>query len=69
MARVTVEDCLSKVPNRFALVILATARTRQLLDGAEALVQADNKMPIIALREIAAGKVRFRSTPNALSQL
>jgi len=59
MARVTVEDCLTRVPNRFALVMLATRRTRQLLDGATALVQAKNKMPIISLREIAAGKVRY----------
>ena len=59
MARVTVEDCLQFVPNRFALVVLATKRTRQLLDGAKPLVKAKNKMPIIALREIAAGKVRF----------
>ena len=59
MARVTVEDCLENVPNRFALVMLATKRTRQLLDGATPLVDAKNKMPIVALREIAAGKVTF----------
>ena len=59
MARVTVEDCLDRVPNRFALVMLATRRTRQLLDGSPPLVQAKNKMPIISLREIAAGKVRY----------
>lgn len=60
MARVTVEDCLNQIPNRFALVMLATRRTRQLLDGATALVQAKNKMPIISLREIAAGRVRYQ---------
>ncbi len=60
MARVTVEDCLRQIPNRFALVMLATRRTRQLLDGATPLVQAKNKMPIISLREIASGKVRFQ---------
>ncbi len=59
MARVTVEDCLEKVPNRFALVMLATRRTRQLIDGAIPLVRAKNKLPIISLREIAAGKVRY----------
>ncbi len=59
MARVTVEDCLDNVANRFELVMLATRRTRQLLDGATPLVKARNKMPIMALREIAAGKVRF----------
>jgi DNA-directed RNA polymerase subunit omega len=59
MARVTVEDCLDNVTNRFELVMLATRRTRQLLDGANPLVKARNKMPIMALREIAAGKVHF----------
>jgi DNA-directed RNA polymerase subunit omega len=57
MARVTVEDCLKNVPNRFTLVLCATRRTRQLLDGSRPLVHAKNKPPIIALREIAAGKV------------
>jgi len=60
MARVTVEDCLINTPNRFALVLLATQRTRQLFDGAQPLVKAKNKMPIISLREIAAGKVRYK---------
>ena len=60
MARVTVEDCLENVENRFALVLLATKRTRQLLKGATALVEhPKNKAPVIALREIAANKVRF----------
>ena len=59
MARVTVEDCLVKIPNRFALVILATQRTRMLLRGADPKVESDNKFPVIALREIAAGYVRF----------
>ncbi len=60
MARVTVEDCLKNITNRFALVLLATKRTRQLLDGARPLVRAKNKMPIIALREIASGRVRYK---------
>jgi DNA-directed RNA polymerase subunit omega len=60
MARVTVEDCLENVANRFALVLLATRRTRQLLKGATPLVEhAKNKAPVLALREIAADKVRF----------
>lgn len=60
MARVTVEDCLEKVSNRFALVLLATKRTRQLLKGATPLVEHHkNKAPVLALREIAADKVRF----------
>lgn len=59
MARVTVEDCLEKFPNRFALVILAAERARQLAKGAQPLVECDNKAAVTALREIAKGKVRF----------
>lgn len=59
MARVTVEDCLRKVDNRFGLVILATKRARQLLKDAEPLVESKNKECVTALREIAAGKVGF----------
>jgi len=57
MARITVEDCLEKVPNRFALVLLASARTKQLLKGSTPRVQADNKEVVLALREIADGQV------------
>jgi DNA-directed RNA polymerase subunit omega len=60
MARVTVEDCLEKVPNRFALVILASERARQISRGAHPLIECDNKPAVTALREIAIGKVRFR---------
>jgi DNA-directed RNA polymerase subunit omega len=69
MARVTVEDCLPLVDNRFALVLLATKRTRQLMAGARPLMQATkNKPPVLALREIATGKVKFdRSVRDALS--
>jgi DNA-directed RNA polymerase subunit omega len=59
MARVTVEDCLEKVGNRFALVILAAERARQLAKGGRPLVRCDNKPAVTALREIADGKVRF----------
>jgi DNA-directed RNA polymerase subunit omega len=59
MARVTVEDCLEQEENRFALVVLAASRTRQLMKGAPSLVNAKNKAPVVSLREIAAGKVRF----------
>jgi DNA-directed RNA polymerase subunit omega len=59
MARVTVEDCLDKVGNRFALVILAAERARQLSKGARPLVRCDNKPAVTALREIADGRVRF----------
>jgi DNA-directed RNA polymerase subunit omega len=59
MARVTVEDCLEHEDNRFALVILAAQRTRQLMKGATALVVSKNKPAVTALREIAARKVYF----------
>jgi DNA-directed RNA polymerase subunit omega len=59
MARVTVEDCLEKIENRFALVVLSTQRARQLLKDAEPLVASKNKECVTALREIAAGKVTF----------
>lgn len=58
MARITVEDCLEKVPSRFALVMLATKRAKQLLKGAKPLIDSENREIVIALREIAAGKVR-----------
>ena len=59
MARVTVEDCLEREENRFALVVLAAQRTRQLMKGAAPLVHSKNKAAVTALREIAAGKVRW----------
>jgi DNA-directed RNA polymerase subunit omega len=60
MARVTVEDCLEKENNRFALVILAAQRAKQLLSGSKSLItDSDNKHVVNALREIADGKVRF----------
>ncbi len=58
MARITVEDCLEKLENRFELVLLATKRARQLLAGAEPLVDwGKDKATVVALREIAAGKL------------
>ncbi len=63
MARVTVEDCLEKVENRFSLVHLATKRARQLTSGAKALLEAPgNKEVVTALREIAAGVVKTNQT-------
>ena len=60
MARVTVEDCLKNVKNRFELVILASKRARQLMRGKEAKVDWDNdKATVVALREIAAGYTDF----------
>ncbi|MCL4159364.1 UNVERIFIED_CONTAM: hypothetical protein GTU68_066732 [Idotea baltica] len=58
MARVTVEDCLNNVDNRFQLVLVATKRARQLSLGAQALVEEENDKPtVLALREIAEGHV------------
>lgn len=60
MARVTIEDCLDNVENRFALTILAAKRARQLGKGASAVVDSPrNKEAVTALREIAAGRVAF----------
>ncbi|MGH7771638.1 MAG: DNA-directed RNA polymerase subunit omega [Candidatus Binatia bacterium] len=58
MARITVEDCLSQIPNRFELVMLASIRARQLFKGAKPLIDSDNREVVVALREIAAGEVR-----------
>ncbi len=60
MARITVEDCLERVPNRFQLVLLAARRAKQLLKGARPLVDSDNKEIVTALREVAAEKVRLQ---------
>ena len=57
MARVTIEDCLQRVPTRFGLVHLAAKRVRQLYRGAPVLVRGDNKEIVMAMREIAAGKI------------
>jgi DNA-directed RNA polymerase subunit omega len=60
MARITVEDCLKEAGNRFALVLLGAQRTRQLLKGSKPLVaDRDNREIVTALREIAAGKVKY----------
>ncbi|HMV54764.1 MAG TPA: DNA-directed RNA polymerase subunit omega [Rhodocyclaceae bacterium] len=58
MARVTVDDCLKRIPNRFQLTLAATYRARQLSAGSNAQVESDKDKPtVVALREIAAGKV------------
>ena len=59
MARITIEDCMEKVPNRFQLVQMAAIRAKQLKRGAAALIDRDdNKEVVTALREIAAGRVK-----------
>ncbi len=64
MARVTVEDCLEKVENRFLLVMLAAKRVKQLFKGSKPSIEnrADNKNVVVALREIASGKLSYEMT-------
>lgn len=58
MARITIEDCLVRIPNRFELTLAATNRARQISAGSQPLVESDrDKATVIALREIAAGKI------------
>jgi DNA-directed RNA polymerase subunit omega len=67
MARLTVEDCITKVQNRFELVMLSSQRARQLAAGAAPSVERENdKNPVIALREIAEGTVVLADLKSAL---
>ncbi|WP_029917720.1 DNA-directed RNA polymerase subunit omega [Pelobacter seleniigenes] len=61
MARVTVEDCLDVIPNRFLLAMVAAKRSKQLYKGAEPLIEnkSGNKKVVVALREIAANEIDF----------
>ena len=60
MARVTVEDCLEKVENRFLLVLLASKRVKQLYKGAKPLLDSkNNRLVVTSLREIASGKISY----------
>lgn len=62
MARITVEDCLDKVENRFELVLMATRRARQIAQGAEPMVPWENDKPtVVALREIAEDMINART--------
>ncbi len=61
MARITIEDCLEKVANRYELVHLATRRVKQLREGDSAQIHSNNKEVVTALREIAAGKVKHQA--------
>ena len=67
MARVTVEDCVDKVPNRFDLVLLSAQRARQISGGAELTIDRDrDKNPVVALREVAEQTVRPRDLEESL---
>ena len=59
MARITVEDCLKKVESRFELVILGARRAKMIMKGAKPLVESTNRPIVSALREVAAGMVKF----------
>ena len=65
MARITVEDCLQKVNNRFALIHMAAKRVRQLRKGAEPSLTSKNKDVVVSLREIAAGRVKKADPPDS----
>ncbi len=61
MARITVEDCLQKVPNRFLLVNMVAKRVRQIREGSEYLVSSPkNEDIVVSLREVAAGRIRLK---------
>jgi DNA-directed RNA polymerase subunit omega len=62
MARVSIEDCLDYIENRFALVSVAADRARQLMEGAEPLLKTKNKEAVTALREIAEGMIVAKDT-------
>jgi DNA-directed RNA polymerase subunit omega len=64
MARVTVEDCLRNVENRFLLVMLASKRVKQLYKGSKSIIEnkSNNKNVVIALREVASGKLQYEIT-------
>ena len=67
MARVTVEDCLEREENRFALVVLASARTRQIMKGSHPLYRED-KPAVLSLTRMAAGKVHFNRPSHGSSR-
>jgi len=70
MARITVEDCLDHVDNRFDLVLLATKRARQLANGVEPTLPWENDKPtVMALREIADGRVSHASVREAQQEI
>ena len=69
MARVTVEDCVDKIPNRFDLVLFAAQRARQISGGADLTVDRDrDKNPVVALRELAEETVKPRHLQEAVVQ-
>ncbi len=68
MARITVEDCLKIVPNRFELIVLVSQRAQAILSGSKPLVERDDKPIVLALREIGEGKIDPTVLYNAIVQ-
>ncbi len=68
MARITVEDCMDKVENRFELVHLTAKRAKQLVKGSSPMVKSSNREVVTSLREIAAGEVYFEKKPAAVEE-
>lgn len=69
LARITIEDCMKRVPNRFLLVHMAAKRVRQIREGSEYLVSSPkNEDIVVSLREIAAGKVFIEKDPEAVGK-
>jgi len=69
MARITIEDCLKRVPSRFLLIHMAAKRVRQIREGSEYLVSSPkNEDIVVALREIAAGKVQLKTEEPGTSE-
>jgi len=69
MARVTVEDCLENIDDRFSLVHIASLRTKQLHRGSKPLAKCKNREAVIALREIASGSVRLSAKDDEENQI
>ncbi len=67
MARITVEDCLQQINNRFTIIHMAAQRVRQLRKGSEPTLPSKNKDVVLALREIAAGKVTKKKNLESIS--
>lgn len=70
MARITIEDCLKRVKNRFLLVNMASRRVRQIREGSEYLVSSPkNEDIVVALREVAAGKITIKEKKEELVEI
>ena len=68
MARITVEDCLKRIPNRFDMVLAATFRARQIANGSQPMIETSRDKPtVVALRELAAGKYGMEILAKASS--